>query len=253
MSVYPPSSQQVSFYYYTSDGSAVSPSDYLSIQSTFVSLNPGQTNVSITVQVNGDFNIEPDEMFYLYIYSLNNANYVNSQAVGTIVNDDGLQGQVDHFAWEPIPSPQYSGAPFSVSVTALDPSNVLVTNFTGAVTIIGYPGVGGPLITVDELGNGDFNGAPLPSGLKADPFSGIITLAYQLPFPGVPGDVQLFESGPQPSAPSCRLRLSHRTEGSSVDSPRSIPQRFPSTSLVLPDRSRSWPCHGAPKAAPQGC
>jgi len=49
------------------------------------------------------------------------------------------------------------------------------------------------LITVDEQGNGTANGTVLPSFMKADPFSGIITLAYQLPFAGVPGDVQLFE------------------------------------------------------------
>jgi hypothetical protein len=52
----------------------------------------------------------------------------------------------------------------------------------------------GGVITVDELGKGSFNGTPLPSGLQADPFSGIVTLAYQLPFPGVPGDVLLFET-----------------------------------------------------------
>ena len=51
-----------------------------------------------------------------------------------------------------------------------------------------------PIITVDELGKGSFNGTPLQSGQKADPFSGIVTLAYQLPFPGVPGDVLLFEN-----------------------------------------------------------
>src|SRR5207237_341470 len=50
-----------------------------------------------------------------------------------------------------------------------------------------------PLITVDENGNGNFNGMPLPSGMAADPYSGITTLAYRLPFPGVPGDVQLAE------------------------------------------------------------
>ena len=66
---------------------------------------------------------------------------------------------------------------------------------------------GGPLITVDELGNGNFNGVPLPSSLQVEPFSGILTLAYQLPFPAVPGDVQLFESGPQPTAPSDVLRF----------------------------------------------
>src|SRR6476661_3141888 len=65
-----------------------------------------------------------------------------------------------------------------------------------------------PLITVDELGKGFFNGTVLPSGLKPDPFSGIVTLAYQLPFPGVPGDVQLFEPGtPIPSPPSDLIRF----------------------------------------------
>ena len=66
---------------------------------------------------------------------------------------------------------------------------------------------GVPLITVDEFGNGNINGVPLPSSLQVEPFSGVLTLAYQLPFPGVPGDVQLFESGPQPSAQSDTLRF----------------------------------------------
>jgi hypothetical protein len=34
----------------------------------------------------------------------------------------------------------------------------------------------------------------LPSFLSPDPFSGIVTLTYRLPFPGVPGDVRLFET-----------------------------------------------------------
>src|ERR1017187_9561575 len=53
---------------------------------------------------------------------------------------------------------------------------------------------GGPLITVDESGNGTFSGTPLTSSMQADPFSGTVTLRYQLPFPGVPGDVYLLES-----------------------------------------------------------
>ena len=66
---------------------------------------------------------------------------------------------------------------------------------------------GQPLITVDELGKGSFNGTVLPSGPKTDPFSGITTLAYQLPFPGVAGDVLLFEAGPQHAPPSDLLRF----------------------------------------------
>src|SRR5258706_6123711 len=54
---------------------------------------------------------------------------------------------------------------------------------------------GQPLITVDELGKGNNNGTPLPSSMQADPFSGIVTLTYQLPFFGIRGDVQLFEPG----------------------------------------------------------
>jgi hypothetical protein len=68
-----------------------------------------------------------------------------------------------------------------------------VFGFTSAIALTTALGQGGPLITVDELGNGNFNGQPLPSFQSADPFSGIVTLTYRLPFPGTPGDVQLFE------------------------------------------------------------
>src|SRR6266850_3621499 len=60
-------------------------------------------------------------------------------------------------------------------------------------TLAGTAAFGQPLITVDELGKGNFNGAPLPSFQSVDLFSGIVTLTYQLPFPGVRGDVYLFE------------------------------------------------------------
>src|SRR5437763_17013555 len=65
-----------------------------------------------------------------------------------------------------------------------------ITSAIAVTTAFAQPG---PVITVDELGNGNFNGQPLPSFQSADPFSGIVTLTYRLPFPGVPGDVQLFE------------------------------------------------------------
>src|SRR5258706_8982937 len=87
-------------------------------------------------------------------------------------------------------------------------------------TIAGTAAFGQPLITVDELGKGTFNGTVLPSGPKADPFSGIVTLAYQLPFPGVPGDVQLFEPNtPLPTPLSDLIRFDGQgLIGSSHDS-----------------------------------
>src|SRR2546423_6679159 len=70
---------------------------------------------------------------------------------------------------------------------------VAAFSLTSALAITNASAQGG-VITVDELGKGFYNGTVLPSFLQADPFSGIVTLAYQLPFPGVPGDVNLFEN-----------------------------------------------------------
>ena len=80
-------------------------------------------------------------------------------------------------------------------------------SLTSALTISIASAQNGPLITVDELGNGTFAGAVLPSGLKADPFSGIVTLAYRLPFAGIPGEVLLFEPGPQTNVLSDIIRF----------------------------------------------
>ena len=82
-----------------------------------------------------------------------------------------------------------------------------VFGFTSAAALTTALGQGGPLITVDELGNGNFNGAPLASGIMVDPFSGIATLAYTLPFAGTPGDVVLLEPGPVPQQTSDILRF----------------------------------------------
>jgi hypothetical protein len=55
-----------------------------------------------------------------------------------------------------------------------------------------------PLITVDEFGNGNFNGNPMPGAIAVEPFSGIATLTYTLPFNGNRGDVVLLDPGPTP-------------------------------------------------------
>ena len=55
-------------------------------------------------------------------------------------------------------------------------------------------------IVVDEFGLGTYNGAPLPSGVFPDPFSGGLQLAYTLPFvaaPGGPFDIVMAEPGGQ--------------------------------------------------------
>ena len=46
----------------------------------------------------------------------------------------------------------------------------------------------------DENGNGFGPGGPIPGFMSADPFSGIVTLTYTLPFGATSGDVVLRES-----------------------------------------------------------
>jgi hypothetical protein len=46
---------------------------------------------------------------------------------------------VDHFAWSAISTPQFTNTPFTVTITALDAFNTIVTNFTGPVMIAPSP------------------------------------------------------------------------------------------------------------------
>jgi hypothetical protein len=58
---------------------------------------------------------------------------------------------IDHFAWDPIPSPVLVNVPFSVRIQALDATNGLVTDFTGRVVLGSTPGV-----SVNPSVSGDF-------------------------------------------------------------------------------------------------
>ena len=60
---------------------------------------------------------------------------------------------------------------------------------TTATTVFGQQ-----VITVDENGKGFFNASPLVSGIGTDPFSGMTTLVYTLPFPAQAGDIILRNS-----------------------------------------------------------
>src|SRR5947209_6787117 len=51
------------------------------------------------------------------------------------------------------------------------------------------------IINFDEFGNGDADGAPLPANSMFEPISGLTTLEYDLPFPGVAGDLFIIEPG----------------------------------------------------------
>ena len=129
-----PSAQTITINYATANGSALAGTDY-SATNGVVTFAPGMTNQTFAVRVIGDVLIEGNETLFLNLSNPTNGVLARSQAVGTIINDDGFPGQIDHFAWLPISSPQMTNLPFAAAITALDAGNAIVTNFIGPVNL----------------------------------------------------------------------------------------------------------------------
>ncbi len=80
--------RRVTVAYATRDGSAtVADNDYTASSGT-VTFLPGTTTQTVTVSVNGDTRLEPDEVFSLFLSSPTNTNLVRTVATCTIVNDE---------------------------------------------------------------------------------------------------------------------------------------------------------------------
>jgi len=78
----------VSVNYVTSFGSATSPSDYAHVPVTTVNFNANEASKPVTITVNGDTDIEPNEDFLVSLSSPVGGNIGDGQGVGTILNDD---------------------------------------------------------------------------------------------------------------------------------------------------------------------
>jgi len=83
----PASSQTVTVNYATANGTATAGSDYVA-QSGTLTFTAGQTTKTISVTVNGDTTVEPNETFVVNLMSPSGATLADSQGQGTIVNDD---------------------------------------------------------------------------------------------------------------------------------------------------------------------
>jgi uncharacterized repeat protein (TIGR01451 family) len=142
-----PSAQTITVNYATTDGSATAGSDYYATNGV-LTFPPGTTNESLTVTVIGDTTVETDETLCVDLSNPDNGTLGRSQGVGTIINDDGLPGQVDHFAWNPISSPQYVNQPFAATITALDYFNNVATNFSSTVALSATGGNGAGLTNI---------------------------------------------------------------------------------------------------------
>ena len=75
--------------YQTADGTANAPSDYTAIPPTTLSFTAGQTSRTITVEVLGDTQSEPDETFLVNLANpTGGATIVDGQGTATVTDDD---------------------------------------------------------------------------------------------------------------------------------------------------------------------
>ena len=81
------STQTVTAQFATADGTATAGSDYVTAVGT-LTFNAGETSKTVTVLVNGDTQVEPDETFFVNLSAPTNATIAAGQGVGTILNDD---------------------------------------------------------------------------------------------------------------------------------------------------------------------
>jgi probable HAF family extracellular repeat protein len=81
--------QAVTMSFRTVDGTAsLADKDYLS-QTGTLTFNPGETQKTITITVNGDSKKEGNETFYLDLFgNSSNSLFTKSRGIGTILNDD---------------------------------------------------------------------------------------------------------------------------------------------------------------------
>ena len=82
-----PSTGTVTVSYATADGSATAPSDYAPTSGS-LTFDPGEQTKTVTVAVNGDTAVEPDETFTLALSNASGATIADATGVGTIVTDD---------------------------------------------------------------------------------------------------------------------------------------------------------------------
>lgn len=89
VSLAPSSGRSVSVNFYTSNGTALSGSDYVTASGT-LTFEPGETSGLVSVTINGDLLSEADELFYVNLSGAQNASINDDLASGTVLSDDAL-------------------------------------------------------------------------------------------------------------------------------------------------------------------
>ncbi|MBC8096986.1 MAG: immunoglobulin domain-containing protein [Akkermansiaceae bacterium] len=131
------SDRNVTVNYSTGGGTANSGIDFIFTSGVLV-FPAGTTNALILVPIKGDIVIEQDETFFVLLSAPTNGVLSRSTAMGTILNDDGLPGEVYSLQWSAVGTPQNVAEPFDVNLSVRDAFGIPVTNFAGPLNLSGF-------------------------------------------------------------------------------------------------------------------
>jgi hypothetical protein len=149
------SKQTVTVQAATADNTAtVADNDYGAVSQT-VTFNPGETSKEVTVYVNGDRKVEPDETFQVSLSTPTWSSISYSVVMGTIVNDDyAPTANDDNY------DAYYSAATgFALNVDAANGVLANDTNNGGTLTVYDYTQPANGTVTVNN--DGSFQYTPI--------------------------------------------------------------------------------------------
>ncbi len=129
--------QNVTVRYTTNDNSATSANNDYQPTSGTLTFTPGVTSQTVTVLVNGDTVVEPDEAFFLDLDQnavSNNAVISNGQGTGTILNDDAVPSMTIGDAFVTNVTSGTTNMVFTATLSATSSSPVTVAYATSDVS-----------------------------------------------------------------------------------------------------------------------
>jgi ribosomal protein L35AE/L33A/predicted secreted protein len=212
----PASSNTVTVDFATANGTATAGSDYQSASNT-LTFNPGDAPKQISVNINGDTLVEPDEAFFVNLTNATGAAIGDPQGVGTIQNDDVANlvisqiypgGGLTNAAYtndfielfnRGNTTVDFSVTPYSVQFLSTSGSTWIKTDLTSGTLLPGRyflikegtSGAGASLPTPDATGSTSFNITSTTAGKVA------LVSGTTLPNGNCPGD-----DGTQPFNPT---------------------------------------------------
>jgi cysteine-rich repeat protein len=132
----------------TGAGNATAGSDYTALASTAFSIPAGQTTNTFTVTINGDTDIEANEVFVAALSGATGATFADGAALGTITNDDAPSLAIgDASVVE-----GNSGTKLATFTVTLSRTSPFVVSFTAATTGAGNATAGVDYVALASTG-----------------------------------------------------------------------------------------------------